>query len=112
MARPIGTHVAGQDGWKDGQPTESNIRYAGAHYEEGKGWCNRHGEPIRMKEWDGERSYNVQTHASGNSNVPSGYRRVAMGVPCPISGEEDSTVLYTVDGKNAYWIDGDVYMRP
>lgn len=110
MARPIGTIVAGQDGWKDGQPTENNTRYAGAHYEEGKGWCNRNGEPIRTKAWDGERLYDVAVSSRDNHNIPAGYRRVAMGVPCPIDGSEDGVCVYSVNGKRAIWDDGDVYM--
>lgn len=109
MSRPRPT--AGVDHWKDGQPTDSNPHYGGSHFESEKGWCNSQGEPIRTTTWDGQRNYNIQTAESGNPNIPHGYRRVAMGVPCPIPGEEQNTVLYTVDHKNAYWIDGDVYMR-
>lgn len=111
MARPSSTYVSGVGGWKDGQPTDDNRRYAGTHYEEGKGWCNSQGEQVSTKAWNGERLYNIETHTSDNPNIPAGYRRVAIGVPCPVSGSEDCVVRYSVNGEAALWDNGDVYMR-
>lgn len=101
---------AGVDHWKNGQPTDDNPRYGGAHYEDGKGWCNSQGTPITMKPWDGERISTVETHQRDNPNIPPGYTRVAMGVPCPIPGSEDGVCVYSVKGERAIWDDGDVYM--
>lgn len=101
---------AGYDDWKDGQPTESNPTYGGMHHEQGKGWCNSQGDPVRMKVWNGNPISAVETHPRTNPNIPPGYSRVAMGVPCPIPGSEDGVCVYSVNGERAIWDGGDVYM--
>lgn len=101
----------GFDHWKNGEPTADNPRYGGTHYEEGKGWCNSQGDPIKTKPWTGERVASPPVTNGSNPNIPAGYTRVAKGVPCPITGSENCVVRYSVDGKPALWDDGDVYMR-
>lgn len=106
---------AGANDWMNGQPTDSNPVYAGMRYIDGIGWCNPQGERIQNRNarlWNVEdRITSVETHSRENPNIPPGFKRVAMGVPCPIDGSEDGVVYYKVDGENAIWDDGDVYMR-
>lgn len=101
---------AGVNDWKDGQPTDTNPTYGGLHYEEGRGWCTRSGDSIKMSSEPYTPSPRRPAHPSGNPNIPYGYQRVAMGIPCPIPGSEDGVCVYSVNGKRAIWDDGNVYM--
>lgn len=76
------------------------------------------GKPIEFKPraWDlysGTREPSTgEIPSAANQLEAKGYKRVAIGVPCPISGSENGTVYYEVDGERAIWDSGDVYMRP
>lgn len=98
------------DDWENGQPTDTNPSYGGMHFEEGKGWCNSSGEQIRLNSEPWSSSPKRLSHETGNPNIPHGYRRVAVGVPCPINGSDDGVCYYMVNGKRALWDDGTVYM--
>lgn len=103
--------TAGWDDWKDGQPTDSNPSYGGAHFEQGKGWCNPEGEPIRLSVGHASTHDPARQESNWtNPNVPPGYRRVAMGIECPIPGCEGGVVRYEVNGQRAIWDAGNVYM--
>ena len=75
------------------------------------------GEPINFKTRDWELYGETRQQTSGtiasaeDQLLAKGYKRVAMGVPCPIAGSEGGTCYYEVDGKRAIWDSGNVYMR-
>jgi hypothetical protein len=111
LKKSPGSNCPGVDHWKNGQPTDSNPTYAGLHYEDGKGWVTRDGNPIRLKSepYQGSAPHGPN-HIPGNPNIPAGYQRVAKGVECPIPGSEDGVCYYHVNGERAIWDAGDVYM--
>ena len=102
---------SGDDYYKDmNERLKSDGSFQGTTYQEGVGRVNRDGKPIKTKAWNGERLYHIETHQSDNPNIPSGYVRVAIGIPCPESGCEDAVVRYSIRGEPAIWDAGDVYM--